>query len=154
MKEIEPLQRHARACRRHPRLPHPTVRRLPGRVGWEQQGSCRCRWPGQARTKARQNRATRLPTALVIVKETAHSQTCDRGPRITHKRVKGEPGTRTHPTDFSIGWPDIRKSVGHRLCLFFWEGSCRIHHIEQNTSALHEHPLKLNEKTLFTHGEG
>jgi hypothetical protein len=28
------------------------------------------------------------------------------------------------------------------------------HHIELNISALQKHPLKLNEKTLFTHGEG
>src|SRR6266446_6093827 len=43
---------------------------------------------------------------------TAHSQTCDRGPKITREHVKKRRGTRTYATDFSGRWPTYCKSSG------------------------------------------
>ena len=43
---------------------------------------------------------------------TAHSQTCDRRPKITREHVKKRRGTRTYATDLPGRWPTYCKSSG------------------------------------------
>jgi hypothetical protein len=62
-----------------------------------------------------------------------HSQTCER-----------RTGNRNLSDGLFHRLADMPQIVWHRL--FFWEGSCRLHHIEQNISAFAQAPLKLNEK--------